>query len=373
MVLGLSFSFQTWAEDLPSGLINGQPLTSGTAATTLPDTQTQVLSNGTSIVTTSNCSSANPLLCAHSTVITPPATAMPEAPASSAGSSAAAAAGLAGIMGMMGGGGGGKGKGGSGSGSNSGSGSSSSGDSSGTNSIGSSGGSSSGVSTEAASSGNGGPAAPRANATESTPATSSESSGPSQSSGPADAETTKDLAEAATCGAGFGVGNGMCYRGVKQIIAAGLGLDLGCTRNILSGGDAIDSMGQLPNLGFKNQGVNSPVCDQPGTVRVYRGIASKMSSSAAEKLVWSEFGRHHNQGDISGHIEVVGTDHGYYSFLRAYRPITANNNSHNGMKQRRTLAGCFVVTDSEKAHSACKSGKRCQLGGHKGNSKSSTR
>ena len=152
----------------------------------------------------------------------------------------------------------------------------------------------------------------------------------------------------------------MCYRGVKQIIAAGLGIDLNCARGIMSGGNAIDAMNELPNLGFENLGPTSPVCDQPGVVRVYRGVASKMSQSAAEKLVWSEFGRHHNQGDISGHIEVVGSDHGYYSFLRAYRPITANNNSHNGMKQRRTLAGCFVVNDSEKAHS-CKSGKRCQI------------
>ena len=185
-------------------------------------------------------------------------------------------------------------------------------------------------------------------------------------------EESKDIAKSATCGAGFGAGRNMCYRGVKAIIASGLGINLACARGIMKGGSAIDAMTELPELGFINRGSDSPSCKAPGTVRVYQGIASKMSHDAAEKLVMSRFGLHHNQGDISGHIEVVGEDKGYYSFFRAYRPISENNNVEvklrNGqhvkpthmMAQRRTLVGCFVVNDSEKAHGTCKSGPSCQ-------------
>ena len=444
LLLGMGLSFSVHA-DLPSGMGRKQPdaidssgganlggtISSGSA------TDTQVLSNGTSIVTSSNCSATNPLLCSHSTVITPPGVAQPPQQQSNTLSSVAPILG-AGLQAVMGGGsknkggssGSSSGKSGSGgsensnggggsdgdSNSGSGSGSSASGNTSSGNSTTSDPRSSGGYSrenmeeptdTSAQASSKGGVAAPQANpvtpapsapaattTTEKPAAQSAPQAAPQVTEKPADkpadapvqkqaekapekkeektaekpAENSSDatgsadadaIAEAATCGAGNGAGRNMCYRGVKAIIAAGLGLDLECTRKILSGGDAIDAMGQLPQLGFKNAGPSSPACQQPGTVLVYRGIASKMSSGAAQKLTRARFGANHMQGDISGHIEVVGKDRGYYSFLKAYEPMYKNRRNH--MNERRILEGCFVASDTDKAHSACRSGKRCQL------------
>jgi hypothetical protein len=128
------------------------------------------------------------------------------------------------------------------------------------------------------------------------------------------------LARSASEGAGRLKEDGaLCYRAVKQIIADAFGKDLLCVRNILSSRGAKDAGGDLTRFGFVK---DMSKCKEPGTVRVYKGVRSRKYRPT--------------DGDIWGHVEVVGDEGMYHSFYSNTEPIDED------MAGRRILTGCYV-------------------------------
>lgn len=129
-----------------------------------------------------------------------------------------------------------------------------------------------------------------------------------------------NLARSASEGAGRLKEEGaLCYRAVKQIVADAFGKDLLCVRNILSSRGAKDAGGDLLRFGFVK---DMSKCKDPGTVRVYSGFRSRKYRPT--------------DGDIWGHVEVVGDEGMYHSFYSSTEPIDES------MPGRRKLTGCYV-------------------------------
>lgn len=133
------------------------------------------------------------------------------------------------------------------------------------------------------------------------------------------------LAHAASSGAGHLSKKGsLCYRSVKQIVAAALGKDLGCIRGLLSSVAAKNAGRDLERIGFHN---DSSQCKTQGAIRVYKGVPFK----GARRLA----------GDIYGHVEVVGDDNNYHSFY------SSSMSMDDSMPGRRILTGCYVPDDAK--------------------------
>lgn len=132
------------------------------------------------------------------------------------------------------------------------------------------------------------------------------------------------LARSASEGAGrLSRSGAYCYRAVKQIIADAFGKDLQCVRGILSNGSAKNAGPDLLRFGFV---LDNSKCDEPGTVRVYKGVRTRRKASA---------------GDIHGHVEVVGEERMYHSFYSSPEAINQT------MPGRRILTGCYVADNAK--------------------------
>lgn len=130
-----------------------------------------------------------------------------------------------------------------------------------------------------------------------------------------------NLARSASEGAGRLKEDGaLCYRAVKQIVADAFGKDLLCVRGILSSRGAKDAGSDLLRFGFVK---DSSKCKEPGTIRVYSGRRLKKFNPL--------------DGDIWGHVEVVGDEGMYHSFYSSTEPIDES------MPGRRILTGCYVA------------------------------
>ena len=136
----------------------------------------------------------------------------------------------------------------------------------------------------------------------------------------------KAIARAARAGRGRSK-PGFCYSGVKAILrAAGI-------RTGLPGGSAVNAYQDLKRAGFHD---DRSQCHSEGTVRVYRGLASGMSNTAARRFM-NQKGYRYSAGDNHGHIEVVGGDGRYY-----YNSTGKTFSLDSVMGSRRQIIGCFV-------------------------------
>lgn len=153
------------------------------------------------------------------------------------------------------------------------------------------------------------------------------------------------LTSAARRGVGH-VGRNLCYRAVKRIIAAARipGIDA----SKVTGGSAIDAMHALKAAGFTN--THPGGCNVPGAILVYEGAAHRYLSAyrsartsaakAAVKRQARQFmlrqGSRYSEGDLHGHIEILGTDGRYHHFVSSRSPVTRR------FGDRRKLKGCFL-------------------------------
>ncbi|MFN7728505.1 MAG: hypothetical protein ACK5P7_05065 [Bdellovibrio sp.] len=136
-------------------------------------------------------------------------------------------------------------------------------------------------------------------------------------------DMTSQLANSAALGVGRTNEGPVCYRAVKKIIAHALQKNLNCVRGVLSGGNAINAMQDLPRAGFRN---DMSRCSTPGAILVYSGRYP---------------GRPHKRrtGDTAGHIEVLGSDGAYHYYASGSDRIDRLAIPPG----RRTLTGCFFA------------------------------
>lgn len=124
-------------------------------------------------------------------------------------------------------------------------------------------------------------------------------------------------------GAGRSAGKGMCARAVWRIL-----YDAGLVRGnrAQSGADAKWMGPILRSQGFIR---DNNVCNRPGVVRIYDGNRS---------------GRRFRKpmtGDRVGHIEILGTDNQYHSFMSSPETITQSMQRRFGYGSRRPLMECW--------------------------------
>lgn len=159
-------------------------------------------------------------------------------------------------------------------------------------------------------------------------------------------QIARALTKAAQDGRGH-VGRNLCYRAVKRIIAAARipGIDV----SKIQGGSAVDAMQALPRAGFTNTFPTG--CTVPGAILVYEGSANHLLSAyrnsagkrraaikaQARSYVLQKFGRRYTEGDLHGHIEILGTDGKYHHFVSSRNPISSTFG-----RDRRKLKGCFL-------------------------------